>query len=1315
MLLIYVLVMALAHAHRIHFLRAGKNHAPGHFHYKVTVPEAWDATSSIEYFECESSACDTFESIKKINISNLDTAPELQIQKSGTVYDIECDSGCLQNKVYKYVKVEFRTSTDVSSEIVEACVPGKFVLLNGSCTDTCLFENIKGVCNRGKILCLHGHEKSTLSSSCRKHDRNALVCSEGLNTGDACRCFSSCGIEVEMVATNELCLDGKRSEDFSVIFKQKMAPIQNALANTYDFFYPKAPGNIWYDTNATTVQTSISFLTNYTSVEGAFDAILGFAQGAAMVMAYIADGVTFQKAVLLEGYVPDTLRQRILSGAPFGDIDALLYFAKQSPLYSTGLAGNFTSPTVIEVNTAYGLPQNASVATQIKNFLEAPLCDINEHVVNNACVTCPTGTTRDARDDASGGNTNCYKKILCLHDNDSPGGCKEITCPAGFYEVSYNVTAPAPNATTPAPVVGNSTCAKYSGSTCELAICDDEGYYISDDNVTCVLCPPGSKCPCSIMDDMELCPSGKYQDEAGQTECKTCAGTVNANRTSCTILSSSRRRLTSDISVETYVKCMPCESGTFQSRLGQTSCDACSPGTSQASTGQQSCDDCVAGKYQSQIAQTSCKQCQKGYCPTGATQQLSCPAGNIIDTGRTSCTQCIEGKFQSSPNQGACTFCEVRKSRILDGAGQPLLLGYYQDEKGQARCKRCDGSVSANSAGLSFAKCAATCTFAAKPHICQFRKELKAAEDLLTACAKEKCTDVECCQDNRDRQNIVATRATSMTTTLLAVFQTVGDADGRDATAKTTVQNDIRFETRQGETDADALGRILGDITDDIGAKSIEKIDEEVYEMTQEELQQERATERRKSPTEQRAKKEQQLVDVSSLKCKELMKNAEVIQNSTEREKALVEVTKAMSIVKETFAEQLKQLRTATSSLANEYGVIVNTKDLPPRNPKLREKMEKGRLPFLKIKIPKDHTSVTDWADFDCSNADVDFDNIGIDDLEEVIINTNETAAACKNGKLVTYVETRQKNITGYDIFNVYCCQNTTRRRLGAGRKRILSSTGRECVSQTHAARTIDSQYIADDEWISGDEYECADSGTYKHPVMSLGATFDGCFVQELLNETGWVYDSPARTLGDCGSSQCTINNTNVTCLYLGNSCQPSCEAGYKTDGTQLTCTGGDIYSTPEPTCTGCTQGKYSSAGDTSCTPCPSGKYVAATGQLGCHDVTQSNTNFVTLLNDNTGVECEYGGTPVYLASGAYNSGCNSPGIVMFGRAEIKVNDVCANKCVKWYSTAGGSNLVDGFIDPSNTGSFVIEVTNMATYCTYLWGTIFNVPKSDKC
>ena len=192
MLLLYILLVVYTSAHRIHFLGAGKNHAPGHFHYKVSVPYAWDSSSSIEYFECESYDCNSPISITKIQITDWANTTELQIQKSGSVYDIECDSNCLQHKVYKYVKVEFRTSTDVSGEVVETC-PEQFVLSDGSCTDTCISGNIKGVCSRDKILCLHGHETPTLGSG-----------------------------------------------DLLTLFKQNMAPIQNALADTYEFFYPKA-------------------------------------------------------------------------------------------------------------------------------------------------------------------------------------------------------------------------------------------------------------------------------------------------------------------------------------------------------------------------------------------------------------------------------------------------------------------------------------------------------------------------------------------------------------------------------------------------------------------------------------------------------------------------------------------------------------------------------------------------------------------------------------------------------------------------------------------------------------------------------------------------------------------------------------------------------------------------------------------------------------------------------------------------------------------------------------------------------------------
>ena len=956
MLLIYVLVMACASAHRIHFLRAGKNHAPGHFHYKVSVPYAWDATSSIEYFECESSSCTTFESIKKINISNLATTTELQITKDASVYDIECDSSCLQNKVYKYVKVEFLTSTDVSSEIVEVC-PGKFVLLDGSCTDTCLFENSKGVCTRAKILCLHGHEKEPkefhLGASCNAYNRTAPQCSEGVNAGDTCRCFSSCDIEVIMVVGGGNCL-GAPSEDSSndsedssndsevdasVVFKKKMELIQNALNETYEFFYPKALNNTWftesvettvteellnctqrdfedvsecyegvnnktcqcttcdqieiymlrpgeicrngtgYKTTETRATQSITQLSSYIDLNGPFDSILGFAQGADMAMAYMASVNPFNKAVLLEPNLFD---------ATF-EVTTLLYFAKQSSLYSQELKTNITNkfkfPTVIEAVAPHGVPQNATVVAEIKKFLNTPpptngTCDTGYYRSTDECIQCEAG-------------------YQCPCDT-----CRK-ECPVGEYQ----------------DIVGQTECKNCSGTVsadrtqCATTSCVVNQHVLSN---VCVACPAGTTNAAG--DDASganttcaTCAAGTFQDGTDSTVCKDCTAGTFQDGTGSTV-------------------CKDCTAGTFQDGTGSTVCKDCTAGTFQDGTGSTVCKNCGVGQYQDGVGQTSCKQCQQGYCPEGATEQLSCPVGHMIDTGRTNCTQCTEGKFQSLSNQMSCTNC---KSRTRGSTGQ--LFEYYQDNKGQTKCKRCDGSVIDNSDGVPLAKCAATCTFAANPHICPFTKELRDTGGIPTACTTETCTNLECCQENKVRKAKVATRADNTGKTLLAIFDTVSGADGKDGAAKTAVQNAIQIEKQENETNAQAVVRILEDVSGEIAKKSIEQIDKQVYEMTEEEI----VIEKRKSVTEKRDRNKQEAVNLSGLKIKDLWAAVEDVQNTTEKEKGKREVIKVMDGIKETVAEQLKKI-IMDNPLADETTlvVIVRTEELKPQNPALQDKMQ---------------------------------------------------------------------------------------------------------------------------------------------------------------------------------------------------------------------------------------------------------------------------------------------------------------------------------------------------------------------------------------
>ena len=91
------------------------------------------------------------------------------------------------------------------------------------------------------------------------------------------------------------------------------------------------------------------------------------------------------------------------------------------------------------------------------------------------------------------------------------------------------------------------------------------------------------------------CPSGWYQDQIGQGQCKQCSG----GRTSS-----------------------PVSAGPCSNPCGQGS---------YSSSG--SCQNCLAGQYQDQTSQSSCKTCTQGnYCPSGSITPTSCPAG-VVGSG----------------------------------------------------------------------------------------------------------------------------------------------------------------------------------------------------------------------------------------------------------------------------------------------------------------------------------------------------------------------------------------------------------------------------------------------------------------------------------------------------------------------------------------------------------------------------------------------------------------------------------------------------------------------------------------------------------
>ena len=168
------------------------------------------------------------------------------------------------------------------------------------------------------------------------------------------------------------------------------------------------------------------------------------------------------------------------------------------------------------------------------------------------------------------------------------------------------------------------------------------------------------------------CADGKYQDERGQTDCKTCsAGLYPTNGNACAKCASGKYQ---DIGGGT---CKDCAAGKHQDEYGQSTCKDCAAGKHQNQDGQGTCKSCIHGTYQDQYGKGTCKDCA---------------AGEYQDEyGQSTCKDCVSGEYQDQNQQTACKGCGVGKSQDQGGQNtcKDCVFGKYQDQNQQTACKDC--------------------------------------------------------------------------------------------------------------------------------------------------------------------------------------------------------------------------------------------------------------------------------------------------------------------------------------------------------------------------------------------------------------------------------------------------------------------------------------------------------------------------------------------------------------------------------------------------------------------------------------------------
>ena len=308
-------------------------------------------------------------------------------------------------------------------------------------------------------------------------------------------------------------------------------------------------------------------------------------------------------------------------------------------------------------------------------------CAVGNYGQNGICHPCQKGTYQNQVGQQICKSCDTTELVTTVTDgSDDENDCKSCVS-QGFLSTT---------------VILQGSCSicqpgKYVSESKDSCIICPNGYHRSTSQTICFKCPIGKFTKSASDNDgtppCQNCPSGKYTDEEGQAECKTCIATGD----NCNECTAGYKKV--------GASCEACEPGRF-SVAAQETCQGCSPGFYQNEEATSFCKACQPGEYQNEESQIQCTSCDKGRFQPLARQSAchKCIIGRYADiVGSESCKECSDGYYttgEESQNLSDCKECPVGYFEF-QGSCSTCPESNYQDETAQTSCKGCpEGDIS---------------------------------------------------------------------------------------------------------------------------------------------------------------------------------------------------------------------------------------------------------------------------------------------------------------------------------------------------------------------------------------------------------------------------------------------------------------------------------------------------------------------------------------------------------------------------------------------------------------------------------------------